>query len=89
MQKLDGKFHGIIACDKDCEIVPPDQFVVFLAKDNAFPATLDFYRDECMRIGAGAEQLAAVDRLRTRVAMWRDNHAAECKIPDALPGECP
>ncbi len=89
MQKLDGKFHGIIASDKDREIVSPDEFVVFLATDDAFPATLRFYREECERIGAEQEQLNAVSRLQARVDSWRQTHAHKCKIPDAAPSECP
>lgn len=88
MQKLDGKFHGIIAKDLGGEIVPPSEFVVFLAKDNAFPATLEFYYNECKRIGADREQLDAIERLQTRVVRWREAHPERCKVPDAIPGEC-
>jgi hypothetical protein len=88
MQKLDGKFHGVIAKDLGGEIVSPSEFVVFLAKDNAFPATLEFYYQECKRIGAAREQLDAIERLQTRVMRWREENADKCKIPDAEPGEC-
>ena len=81
-QKLDGKFFGIIHKNKDNSVVPPDQWVVFLAKDNAFPATLAFYREECKRLGAGPQQMAAVDDLITRVTEWRDNNRDLCKVPD-------
>jgi hypothetical protein len=88
MQKLDGKFHGIIARDLDGAHVPPDQFIVFLAKDNALPATLEVYYQECKRIGAEREQLDAIERLQTRVRNWRAANPDKCKIPDAEPGEC-
>lgn len=88
MQKLDGKFTGIVASDRTGLIVPPDQFVVFLAKDNAFPSTLKFYIEECRRIGADAEQICAVERLYVRVMEWRTAHSDLCKIPDAAAGEC-
>lgn len=88
LQPLDGKFQGKVFRNLDGTEVPPDQFVVFLAKDNAFPATLAFYRQECERIGAGPEQLAAVDRLIQRVDAWRLANKDQLKIPDAEPGEC-
>ena len=87
--KLDGKFGGEVHRIRDGEKIPEDQYVVFLAKDNAFPATLQFYRAECERVGAGAEQLAAVDRLYERVVQWRAQNFDKLKVPDAEPGECP
>lgn len=85
--KLDGKFHGVIVKNKDGSIVPQDQWVVFLAKDDAFPATLHFYRSECARVGASVEQLRAVDDMITRVEDWRRQHPELCKTPDVNPGE--
>jgi hypothetical protein len=85
--KLDGKFHGIIAKNKDGSIVPQDQWVVFLAKDNAFPATLRFYRAECNRQGAASEQLAAVDAAIARLDEWRQANPDKCKTPDVQAGE--
>jgi hypothetical protein len=85
--KLDGKFHGLIAKNKDGSIVPQDQWMVFLAKDDAVPATLEFYEAECERHGAGIAQIAAVRALRERVAVWRAAHLDLCKTPDVHPGE--
>lgn len=85
--KLDGKFHGIIAKNKDGSIVPQDQWMCFLAKDNAVPATLDFYLAECQRQGAEPEQLVAVAGMIDRVSAWRRAHPELCKIPDVAPGE--
>lgn len=87
-QPLDGKFRGTIYRHLDQKVVSPDEWVVFLAKDNAFPDTLRFYRAKCEEIGAAAEQLAAVDRLIARVDAWRAQHPEAHKIPDAVPGEC-
>lgn len=39
-QPLDAKFYGVIHKVKNGEVVPPDEFVVFLAKDDAFAAIL-------------------------------------------------
>jgi hypothetical protein len=88
MQKLDGKFHGIVARDLDGQIIPPDQYVVFLARDNAFLPTLGFYYQECERLGAELPQLEAVADLILRVKQWRAANPDKCKIPDAEPREC-
>lgn len=85
--KLDGKFHGIIAKNKDGSIVPQDQWMCFLAKDNAVPATLMFYREECTRQGAAPEQIAAIEAMIVRVDNWRNAHPELCKVPDVQAGE--
>ena len=85
--KLDAKFHGIIVKNKDQSVVPQDQWVVFLAKDNAFPATLRFYRDECARQGADVAQIRAVEEMMERLSRWRLDHSSLCKTADVEPGE--
>lgn len=87
MSKLDGKFHGIIVKNKDQSIVPQDQWVVFLAKDNAFPVALEAYYQECKRLGAKEEQLQAVREMIHRVRFWRSQNHHLCKIPDVQTGE--
>lgn len=82
-EKFDAKFSGVIFKIKNGEIVPDDEYMVFLAKDAAFPATLQFYRDECARLGADNEQLAAVDRVIKRLANWRSANMNRIKVPDA------
>lgn len=81
--KLDAKFYGEIRKVKDDTIVPEDQYMVFLAKDNAFPDTLDFYLKECMRLGADIEHLGAVQRTIERLVMWRSANKDKLKVPDA------
>lgn len=83
MVKMDKKFKGTILKVKDGSIVADDQYVVFLVKDDAFAAVLPAYRDECARLGADEEQLAAVDALVGRVDVWRAAHPELCKVPDA------
>lgn len=83
MQKLDHKFSGEIKKASDGSIVPPDSYIVFLAKDNAFPATLRFYLEECKRLGAGPVQVEAVQGLIDRVDAWRAANPTLCKVPDA------
>ena len=81
--KLDAKFNGVIFKVKDGSIVPDDEYVVFLAKDNAFWDALLFYRQRCGDLGCDAEQLASVDRMIVRVKDWRDNNLHRLKRPDA------
>lgn len=81
--KLDAKFYGEIRKVKDDSIVFDDEYVVFLAKDDAFAATLPIYRENCIKLGADPEQIAAVDRMMSRLYHWRENNPQRCKVPDA------
>jgi hypothetical protein len=81
--KLDAKFYAAVHKVKDGKSVPDDEWVIFLAKDNAFPATLEFYHDECVRLGADQEQLDSVRRMHRRVMQWRAENPDRCKVPDA------
>jgi hypothetical protein len=83
MEKLDGKFSGVIYKVKDGSIVPDDEYVVFLAKDTAFAHVLPLYRDECIRLGADTEQVQAVDRMIGRLNRWRAANQNRVKVPDA------
>lgn len=83
VKKLDSKFSGVIYKDTDGSIVPADQFIVFLAKDNAVPRMLKFYYDECVRIGAAEPQLEGIKELVERTMEWRRNHPEMCKVPDS------
>lgn len=85
--KLDGKFHGIIVKNKDQSIVPQDQWICFLAKDNAVLETLAFYYNQCKRLGAHPRQLEAVGQMMARVDQLRRNNPGICKVPDVEPGE--
>ncbi len=82
-EKLDAKFSGVVVKVKDGTIVPDDEYVVFLAKDNAFAAILPAYRDKCKEIGCDDEQIAAVDRLILRLGLWRAQNQHRVKKPDA------
>lgn len=83
MDKLDKKFYGDIRKVKDGTIVPEDQYVVFLAKDDAFAAMLPYYRETCVTMSADIEQIQAVDRLIQNVNNWRAMNQGKCKVPDA------
>ncbi len=82
--KLDAKFYGEIRKVKDGSPVPDDEYVVFLAEDNAFAEILPLYRDKCVELGCDAEQIAAVQRMMNRLEMWRRANRDRLKNPDAL-----
>lgn len=81
--KMDAKFYGEIRKVKDDSIVPDDEYVVFLVKDNAFARTIHKYRDECIALGADREQVASVNRMILRIEDWRAAHPERLKVPDA------
>lgn len=86
-QPLDRKVIGVLHKTKNGEYISPDEYVVFLAKDNAFPPTLAFYIEECKRIGADERQIASAVDLLERVNKWRLAHKDRLKVPDVEPGE--
>ena len=83
MAKLDAKFYGHIFKAKDNSHVDEDEWCVFLAKDNAFANVLPMYLEECIRLGADEEQVAAVQRMIGRLHTWRTNNPDRIKVPDA------
>lgn len=82
-EKLDKKFYGEIRKAKNDEIVPDDEWCVFLAKDNAFAHILPIYIKECRLRGCDEEQLEALRKMYNRVFAWRMSHPERCKDPDA------
>ena len=86
-QPLDGKFSGVVHRNKDGRFEPPDSWMVFVARDNCLLPTLGFYREECIRQGAGPNQVASLDALIQRVKKWREAHPDQCKVPDVEIGE--
>jgi len=81
--KLDAKFEGTIIKVKDGSVVPEDEYVVFLAKDNAFAAILPTYRAKCVELGCDDEQIASIDRMIERLRTWRKANPRKLKDPDA------
>jgi hypothetical protein len=81
--KLDAKFYGTIHKVKDDSEVPEDEWVVFLAKDNAFAAVLPLYLEKCIELGCDQEQIASVRRMIDRMVVWRVTHQDRVKAPDA------
>lgn len=84
MNKLDGKFKGTLLKVKNNTIVPEDEWVVFLAKDNAFAATLPTYLEHCIKMECDDAQIEAVKKLIERVTDWRKHNVNKLKKPDAV-----
>lgn len=83
MPKLDLKFYGEVRKVKDDSVVPPDEWMVFLAKDDAFAAILPVYRATCVALGCDDEHIAAVDKTLLRLRAWRAANPERLKKPDA------
>lgn len=81
--KLDAKFYGEIRKVKDDSVVPDDEYVVFLAKDNAFAIMLVMYYHLCIALSCDKEQIDAVAAMIDRLNAWRAAHPERLKNPDA------
>lgn len=62
-----------------------DDAVLFLAKDKAFLLTLPTYLEKCREVGAGPEQLVAVEMLIDRVKQYQADNPSVVKVPDVDP----
>jgi hypothetical protein len=83
MTKLDAKFYGEIRKAKDDSVVPEDQYMVFLAKDNAFALVLPIYLEICRTMNCDHEHIDAVARTLSRLEKWREQNQHLLKKPDA------
>ncbi len=81
--RLDAKFYGEIRKVKDDSIVPENEYMVFLAKDDAFILALYAYRNICVSMNCDQEQIDAVDRGIYRAEQWRADNPTRCRKPDA------
>jgi hypothetical protein len=81
--KLDLKFYGELRKIKNDAVVPNDEWMCFLAHDNAFADILPLYRRRCEELGCDAEHLTAVDLTIERVHAWRQANPDKLKKPDA------
>lgn len=68
---------------KDDSLVADDEYVVFLAKDNAFAAVLPLYVAKCREFGSDAAQTVAAQKMLDNVREWRAAHPDRLKNPDA------
>jgi hypothetical protein len=78
-QVIDRKFriYAINPCKGN--IYTEEDGVFFCAKDAAFPAALDAYRTECVKLGCGDEHIYSIDLLIERVKEYQTTHR---KLPD-------
>ncbi len=83
--KLDGKFHGLIRRDDTLDLVPPTEYVVFMAYDDMLPLMLEDYYRRCLEISCEKEHLAKIRELQQRVKVWRRNNVNRCKKPGSKP----
>jgi hypothetical protein len=83
IRKLDQKFYGTIFKAKDDTEVSQNEWVVFLAKDDAFVLTLPTYLENCIKLGCDDAQIAAVERLMENINAVRDAAPRRNKKPDA------
>jgi hypothetical protein len=82
MERIDRKFTITATCTEHDHTFTEIDSVLFLAKDKALPATLQFYRAECERIGAGLYQLMGIDLLIQRVLRFQRERPDLVKVPD-------
>lgn len=77
---IDRKFQilAVNPCKKGAVYTEQDG-VFFCAKDRAFPAALNAYRDECVKIGCGTEHIESIDMLISRVSIYQHTNS---KTPD-------
>lgn len=64
------------------EPITEAEALIFRAKDNALLPTLQFYYNECARLGCKIEHLQGVVQLIRRVEKWREQNPERCKVPD-------
>lgn len=81
--KLDAKFYGEVRKAKDDTVVPEDEWMLFLAKDNAFADVLPAYLKRCIQLGCDDEQIASIKRGVDRLYAWRRDNPDKLKNPDA------
>lgn len=87
MSDIDRKFRflAVNPCKQGVIYTEADGMLL-LAKDDACVPTLNFYYDECVRLGADELQLKGIKGLISRVENWRLDNPEKCKVADT--NEC-
>jgi hypothetical protein len=62
-----------------------EEAVLFLARDRAFALTLPTYLENTKKIGAGPDQIRAVELLMNRVFRYQIENPDKVKVPDVDP----
>ena len=81
-EPIDRKFTFCATCCEHGHEHSHMNAMVFLAKDKALPATLQFYRDECFRLGAKEGQMFGIALLIERVMKYQADNAHLVKVAD-------
>jgi hypothetical protein len=81
-EPIDRKFTFCATCCEHDHMHSHMDALVFLAKDKALPATLAYYRDECLTLGAKEEQIKGIDLLIERVLRYQHEHPEKVKVAD-------
>ena len=89
MKSIDRKYK-VLAVNRGTGKTHTDKdSLLLLATDNAVPATLQFYYEECQRLGADGGHLDSIELLLDRVKEFRYNNPSICKTPDMSEKERP
>ncbi len=82
VEAIDSKFVFLAVCREHGHRHTHRDGIVFLAKDQALPATLRFYRTECIRLDASPEQIWGIDMLIERVERYQAEYPDIVKVAD-------
>jgi len=84
---VDRKFKILAVNPINCKYYTEKNSVLFVAKDAALPATLEFYKQECISLGCNAEHIASVELLIGRVMEFQNEN--ESRVADTVGEEIP
>lgn len=82
MKKMDQKYGGSVYKIANGEVVPPDEWIVFRAKDLAVPYMLEAYAVRCSHLGCNPDHMKAISDLKMRVLEFQRQYPERCKVPD-------
>ena len=85
MQSIDRKFKIQATSINSGNVYTENEAVCFLAKDRAFLMALPAYLEACKTIGAGPDQLKAVELMIERVREYQAANPHKVKVPDVDP----
>ncbi len=85
MESIDRKFVITATSRVSGKMYSENNAVLFLAKDKAFLLALPTYLEKCKEVGAGPDQIKAVELMIQRVEQYQTNNPTLVKIPDVDP----
>ncbi len=81
-EPIDRKFTFFATCCEHGHEVSHMDAMIFLAKDKALPATLNYYKVACEARGAKPEQIRGIELLIQRVERYQAEHPDQVKVAD-------